>query len=317
MNISELEQASGVPRSTIYFYVRDGLLPPAHKKAANRGVYSGEHLTILQEITRLKDEGLALPAIRERVAPLADSVSMPESDVVNERAAQVRRAILEAAADLFSRNGYKGTRVSDIIERVGVTPPTLYSLFPSKHDLFVEAFGVFVEWMRESLDSTLPENRDAVLRELPRLHTYYLGIKTVGADLLALVRSEAVNAEGDLRDVAREAFKCIVRDILDDLVDLRRQSGTAVPMVDELTAFGLFGALDSIVMRACWDDTYSPLDVLRTACGLLVGVQAVYRNSLDVCQVVAEYSDLVERLAKGSLQLPERTVSWSQPVAGV
>ena len=78
LTISELERASGVPRSTIYFYVREGMLPEAQKAAASRAIYTDRHLALLQEIVRLKAEGLPLTAIKERMA--AESPLIPPDE---------------------------------------------------------------------------------------------------------------------------------------------------------------------------------------------------------------------------------------------
>lgn len=305
MNISELEKASGTPRSTIYFYVRDGLLPVAKKKAASRAVYSEEHAHLLQEITRLKEDGLPLHAIRERVAPLVKAMTAANADSVDEHAETVRQAILRAAARQFSRKGYRATRIGDIIEEAGITAPVFYSHFPSKQDLFVEAFGVFVDWMRRSLESRMAGFEEPVARELSRVQSYYFGIKLVSANLLSMVRSEALKEDSDLRETARDTFKHMIHDTRVDLAALRRENGEQMPMVDELVAFGLFGAMDAMVMRACWDDTYSADDVLRTACGIFLGIQALYSGRLDISEEMAGYEELIRKLAAGRPQLPQ------------
>lgn len=304
MNISDLERVTGVPRTTIYFYVRSGLLPVAQKKAASRAVYSDEHVELLALITRLKKEGLSLQAIRERVAPAVEALTAANKGTENDHAKQLRHSILVAAAKLFPRKGYRGTRVADIIEEVGITPPVFYSHFASKQDLFVEAFGLFVDWMRRSLQSRLPgeENREA--RELSRVADYYFGIRAVGFDLLSLVRHEAVRENGDLKEPARDALKHMVSDTLDDLAALRSENDVQFPVVDELAAFGLFGAMDAIVMRACWDDEYSAADVLWTAYAFALAIRAVYTGKLDIKGSIESESDLIDRLSHGSYQEP-------------
>jgi len=144
LTITELERATGVPRSTIYYYVREGLLPTAQKAAASRAVYAESYIELLGEILRLKDQGMDLHAIKEVMGPKLASASALDVDLVAEQAEQTRQSILAAAARLFVRKGYKRTRIADIIKEVGVTPPVFYSHFASKQDLFVEAFGVFV-----------------------------------------------------------------------------------------------------------------------------------------------------------------------------
>lgn len=47
-----------------------------------------------------------------------------------------RRAILDAATELFANAGFNQTSVSDICARVGCSKPTLYSYFESKEALF-------------------------------------------------------------------------------------------------------------------------------------------------------------------------------------
>ncbi len=304
MNISELEKTSGVPRTTIYFYVRSGLLPVAQKKAASRAIYSEEHLELLKLITCLKNEGLSLDAIREQVAPVVEAVTAANADTANDHAEQLRQRILLAAARLFPRKGYRGTRVADIIEEVGITPPVFYSHFSSKQDLFVEAFGVFVDWMRRSLESQLPGEGGREARELARVADYYYGIKTVGFDLLFHVRHEAVREDGALREVARDALKQMVGDDLENLVALQKENGSKIPLVDELAAFGLFGAMDAIVMRACWDDKYDAADVLWTVYAFALGIQAVLSGLLDVSEDVDRNTELIERLAHGSYREP-------------
>lgn len=49
---------------------------------------------------------------------------------------QVRRAILDAARDLFESEGYANVSIRKIAERIEYSPAALYSYFPSKDDIF-------------------------------------------------------------------------------------------------------------------------------------------------------------------------------------
>jgi AcrR family transcriptional regulator len=304
LKISELEKVSGVSRTTIYFYVREGLLPVAEKKAASRAIYSATHLELLQLITRLKDEGMSLQAIKDQVAPVVAAITAANTGTANDHAEQLRQSILRAAARLFPRKGYRGTRVADIVEEVGITPPVFYSHFRSKQELFVEAFDLFVDWMRRSLKTRLPGDVNREARELSRAADYYFGVKSVGFDLLSLVRTEAVRDDSDLREFARDALKHMMADGQEDLLALRNEHDVQVPLTDELAAFGLYGVMDAIVMRACWDDKYTPEDVLWTVYAFALGLRAIYTGELDVREAVARDGELVERLAHGSYQEP-------------
>lgn len=48
----------------------------------------------------------------------------------------VRRAILDAAKDLFESEGYANVSIRKIAERIEYSPAALYSYFPSKDDIF-------------------------------------------------------------------------------------------------------------------------------------------------------------------------------------
>jgi AcrR family transcriptional regulator len=263
LTITDLEAASGVPRSTIYYYVREGLLPPAQKAAASRAIYTDRHLALLCDIDALKQQGTSLQAIKQRLAAKIDAAGSSEVDLVAEQNEQTRQAILTAAARLFVRKGYKRTRVADIIKEAGITPPVFYGHFPSKQDLFVEAFGIFVKWMRGLVEARLADEPDPGARELTRVHAY-LGVQTLSPDLMGLVRSEALHEDQDdaLRGAVERSYQDMTQDTLSDLADLRRKAGTRLPASDELMAYGLLGGVENIVMRASWDEHYSRADVL-------------------------------------------------------
>ena len=54
-------------------------------------------------------------------------------------AAETRRRLLRAAADVFAERGYDGTRVADIATAAGVSNGALYAHFASKAELLVDA----------------------------------------------------------------------------------------------------------------------------------------------------------------------------------
>ena len=308
LTITALEEASGVPRSTIYYYVREGLLPTAQKAAASRAIYTEAHVELLREIGRLKDEGRPLRVIKQRIASMVASAGSADVDLVAEQAGQTHQTILVAAARLFARKGYKRTRVADILKEVGVTPPVFYSHFPSKQELFVESFGVFVGWMRSFLEGRLAFEPDPAARDLARVHGYF-GVQALSPDLMALVRSEAMHEDGDMRKVVEKSYKDMTRGTLEDLTRLRAGGGGALPASDELVAFGLLGVLENVVMRASWDDKYSRRDVMWASLCIFLAVQAGYTGRLDLTEELAKYAEMVERLANSPPPVPPAALS--------
>jgi AcrR family transcriptional regulator len=49
-----------------------------------------------------------------------------------------RETILTCALDLFSQTGYDAVSITDIVEKAGITKPTLYYFFGNKEGLFAE-----------------------------------------------------------------------------------------------------------------------------------------------------------------------------------
>ncbi len=69
----------------------------------------------------------------------------------NVQTQEVRKRLLAAALELFTRKGYAATSVREIVEVAGVTKPVLYYHFKSKEgiylDLFREPFRLFDDFL--------------------------------------------------------------------------------------------------------------------------------------------------------------------------
>ncbi len=79
-SVRELAEFAGTTVRTIHYYISEGLMPPP-EGATRRATYSPAHLARLRLIGALRDEGLSLASIRQRLAPLTDQQAM---DVASE-----------------------------------------------------------------------------------------------------------------------------------------------------------------------------------------------------------------------------------------
>ena len=68
-----------------------------------------------------------------------------------------RDEILNAALELFLINGYDGTSIRMILERVGGEVGMFYHYFQSKQEVFNKAFEVFMKKQGEQLSSLMSE----------------------------------------------------------------------------------------------------------------------------------------------------------------
>ena len=67
-----------------------------------------------------------------------------------------RQILVEAAAQVFSKQGFANTRVSDISQHAGVGKGTVYEYFSSKEELF---FAVF-QWLNVEIRSRVDASVD-------------------------------------------------------------------------------------------------------------------------------------------------------------
>jgi AcrR family transcriptional regulator len=92
-----------------------------------------------------------------------------------EKKAEQRRAILNAAVRLFRKRGYEQTRVQDIIERLQISEATFFNYFPTKDALLrefaLDQLEVSISTVRSALDQhdrSVPDRIRAVMKQWAR-----------------------------------------------------------------------------------------------------------------------------------------------------
>jgi len=86
------------------------------------------------------------------------------------RSARKRRAILDAATEVFLRSGYLGTNMDEIAALSAVSKQTVYKQFGSKEALFIEIVSSMTNEAGDLVHNDMPESGDgedlaAYLRE--------------------------------------------------------------------------------------------------------------------------------------------------------
>ena len=295
LTIGELENESGTARSTIYYYVRAGLLPPAQKSSPTRALYTDDHVELLEEIRRLKQDGLDIKAIREQLQHRVHSASQNGEDLVARQEEATRRAILAVAAREFSNNGYRQTRIADIIAELGITPQTLYGFFPTKRDLFAASYMEYLAASIDAIEPRLQDEDDPAVHLLWRMVGDY-SLRALNPDLLYLSR-EAAYDDPDTTRQLRYAHEYVLTGPTQDLERARR-SPDDPPFPDELLSYALYGAFQVMRLRASWDDRFSRGDVMWTNVLLNLAVLRLYDGSIDVAALKEKYKDLIAELAE-------------------
>ncbi len=73
-----------------------------------------------------------------------------------------REKILEEALTLFAENGYDGTSVEQIAEKVGIKAPSLYKHFKGKEDIL----NALIDWAEEHYEESFGSEKQ--IGELPK-----------------------------------------------------------------------------------------------------------------------------------------------------
>lgn len=292
--MSQLEHASGVPRTTIHFYLREKLLCPGLKTAATRALYSQRHLDRLGAIERLKKEGLSLPAIKQE---LGEDREPPDQYTENHarRADLERQAILEAAARRFASAGYAGTRVADIVKDVGINKQLLYSHFPTKRALFVESLEVYVGWLVAANENAMRSVADPYERLLLRMDAF-VSLQKDSPAFLSLLRAESWNQDGEAQGVAERILNRLVQPTIEELEGLRNER-TPEGLHEDIFAHGLLGFGDAVRVISMIGRRVSLPEALRASVAIFASVRAIWSGELAVRETLDKYDDLINQIA--------------------
>ncbi len=297
-----LIQKTGVPRSTIHFYVRTGLLPKPQKAITGRSLYTDGHVRLLQEIQKLKDAGLSLAEIRSALEEDLARAQEDKVDLAQREYERVHRAILHLATKQFAAKGYKGVQVAGITRALGITPQVFYNHFPSKLQLFVESFHTFLEWNLAFVEPRLAQSSDAGERLLWRLLADARATR-FGAEVISQVRSETGSSDSEKQQLTEQAWQSVIRYMVAEFETLR-PAGSPSPIPLELLAYSMLGAHHNASMRASWGEEYSREDVLRTHLWLWLAAMAAMSLEVDVESRLPRYEDLIREMARREPETP-------------
>ncbi len=295
LTTAALEKRTGVPRTTIYFYIRQGLLPEPQRTATGRSLFGEQHVDILWKIGELKHRDYSLPEIKKALSRELEQARETGVDLEQLEMERMRSAIIEAASEEFETNGYKGTHVMAIIQKMDINPHIFYRYFPSKLDLLLECFKAatplpLAGTARDVVDNT--EIGENVVRGLASDNRWVH---------LSAALTEAVRAEGPiLPDIAHrlaQAWDAIIINVLRDLERVRKPDALPLPVPEELLAYSMFGAYRSTTMRASWDERFTAEDLMRTQLFLFFAIIAAVSGEVDLGPRMEKFGPAVHEAA--------------------
>jgi len=292
-----------VPRSTIHFYIREGLLPRPHKKAASRSLYGQDHVRLLGRITELKQAGHSLAEIKSLLRDDLARSGQDDIDLAKEESERTRRRILRVATQEFAEKGYARTHVDAVIKKAKVTPQVFYSHFSSKLDLLVQSFHTFLTWNLAFFEPKLRETPDLGERLLYRLLADTRA-NEFGSDVMAQIRSEGSRSRAEKLKLAQQAWDQVIGFITEEFEGVRPAGSPPASVPLELLAYSMLGAHHNASARASWDDKFSRADILRTHLWLWLCVLAALSGEVDIDSRLAKYESLIQEIASRQADMP-------------
>lgn len=186
-----------------------------------------------------------------------------------------RKAIVDAAWEVFKASGFERTSMSDISARVGGSKATLYSYFKSKDELFAAAMEQAVS---ERLEDAFSQVRAAgdIKKRLLSFARIYMEMR-LAPDMIAADRALIAQADqSDLGLVLMRRFVVPEWEKLAGTLEQEMEAGRLRQALPYLAAIHFRGLIecDLLERRLHGDDTITPEEVESA---ITAGVDAFLR----------------------------------------
>lgn len=159
--------------------------------------------------------------------------------------ASARTRVLDAAVDLFARQGYDGTSVAQVIARAGVAKGGFYHHFASKEALLYEVYGDLIGHQLEALDEILA--RAAPPAETLRAVIADLVESTAASSQRAMVFWRELHRLDDERTAEYRRARRRYHDSVQRLIrDGQERGAFAAVASAEMVTFTIFGVINEL-----------------------------------------------------------------------
>lgn len=208
MEISDLSRESGIPISTIKYYLRAGLLPKPFKLGKTKAHYTPEYLNRLKLIKKLQTEKkMPLKEIGE-IIEMTDDWKGVGPDNGKYRKKNIRGVIVEFSIKLFRKKGYDNTTVADIVKATKIGRGTFYKYFKNKKELFIECVKdiIFNEAKIKDAEGTIIGNEGNLLTLFDKYSHAYFKEYPLWKDMINMLRVATMNDPDGFSDKLEEAI---------------------------------------------------------------------------------------------------------------
>jgi AcrR family transcriptional regulator len=183
---------------------------------------------------------------------------------VEERRAQRRQQLIDAAVRVYGENGYRHSGVKQVCDAAGLTQRYFYESFAHSDELLIAAYEQAACWMREdNMAAAQAAGADPVARSRAMLQAWFQRLKenpTIARLLLIEIRG--------ISPAVDHAIEKALKTTSDDIARVLARPGQRF---DELLQAGILGGVIHIALHWMANDYRTSVDVV-TATALKLGV---------------------------------------------
>lgn len=167
-----------------------------------------------------------------------------------------RNAILDAATQLFSRNGFNETSMADLSVITGAARGTIFHHFKNKEDLFLNILENARQTILSAFQTHKKQARYATgLEKVEGVITFYLNFAGEREDLFLLLHRHSpyqiAETNSDCRSCLESIYTCLL-DMFEDGISTGISDGSIRPCAPRNTAMIIFAMADGVTRL----DTY-------------------------------------------------------------
>ncbi|HQN17462.1 MAG TPA: TetR family transcriptional regulator [Bacteroidales bacterium] len=245
MQISELAKISGVPVSTIRYYIREGLLPQPMRTGKTRAYYSSDYLKGIELIKKKQAVGnKSLDVIRKEIEKKfpqqenASDVQIPAGH---------REKIISSATELFSSKGYAETSIADIAGHAKISKETFYIHFKNKEELFIECADIVFHNMYNHVWQEIKDEKNIIERSKKRARAFMDSFPK-WITMMNLVRSLSVGNNPALREKFKNLLNQMIGPISKDYERFKKESNINRIIDSTIAGYFIMGMAESGAM---------------------------------------------------------------------
>lgn len=181
--------------------------------------------------------------------------------------AQNRRAILDAATEVFTEMGYGAASIRDVIRRTELASGTFYNYFPDKQSVFRAVLDEHTTELRSRLREARARARDAETIVREGFQTYFSFI-VEDRPLFEMLRRNA----GTVRELFdTPALESGIRELLEDLRTLAARGELSAALDLDALAAAMGGVAFELGIRLSEQDSPDVDRTVRFASELFLG----------------------------------------------